>query len=138
MSLWAIAGFLLVLVVLIAAARGKVSLGRREVEDFEARLRPEPGVAAADGAWGAAEREAYDDGSAEFEASVRDVKLPDGAAVEFLVEGVALGMAAVERGRGRLEFDSRSGDDVPPVAAGQRIEVRHDGVVLLSGEFRHD
>lgn len=138
MSLWAIAAFVLIFLVLIAVTRGNVSLGRREVEDFEARLRPEPGVAAAEDASGAAEREAYDDGSAEFEASVRDVKLPDGAAVEFLVEGVSLGTAAVERGRGRLEFDSRSGDDVPPVAAGQRIEVRHDGIVLLSGEFRRD
>lgn len=138
MSLWAIAGAVLIVVVLIAATHGNVSLGRREVEDFEVKLRAEPGVAAAEGAWGAAEREAYDDGSAEFEASVRGVKLPDGAAVEFVVDGVSLGKAAVERGRGRLEFDTRSGDDVPPVAAGQRIEVRHDGIVLLSGEFRHD
>lgn len=138
MSVWTIALVLLVAAVLISAARGKVRIGRREVEDLEAKLRPEPGVEAADGAWGGAERETWDDGEAEFEAFVRGLALPDGAPIEFVVEDVPLGRVAVDRGRVRLEYDSRSGDEVPPIAAGQRIEVRHDGVVLLAGRFRHD
>lgn len=138
MSIWAIAGLLLVGGVLLSAARGNVRVNVREVEDLEARLRPVADLAAASGAAGNAEREAWDDGSAEFEAKIRGVSLPDGSAVEFVLEGVSLGRAEIRRGRARLEFDSRQGDDVPPVAADQRIEVRHDGVVLLEGEFRHD
>jgi len=137
MSIWAIAGVLLV-VVLVTAARGNIRLNVREVEDLEARLRAVAGREAATGASGSAEREAWDDGEAEFEAKVRGVGLPDGSTVEFVVAGVGVGTAEVRGGRARLDYDSRRGDDVPPVAAGQRIEVRHDGVALLEGEFRLD
>jgi uncharacterized protein (DUF58 family) len=138
MSVFSLLAIGLVVVVLISAAGGKVRINRREVEDLEAKLRPQPGVEAASRARGAAEREEWDDGEAEFEAFVSGLGLPDGSDVEFVVEGIVLGRVALERGRARLEFDSRSGEDVPPIAADQRIEVHHGGTVLMVGQFRHD
>ena len=138
MSILEIGGLMLVLVVVVSAARGKIRINRREVEDLEARLQPQPGVEAALRARGAAEREEWDDGEAEFEAFVSGLDLPDGSEVEFVVDEVVLGRVALERGRARLEFDSRSGDDVPPILAHQCIEVRHGATVLMAGQFRHD
>ena len=138
MSTWALLGLVLVVIVLVSAARGSVRVNRREVSDFEARLRPVPGVPAADGAWGKAEREEWEGGDAEFEAFVRGLDLPDGSEVEFVVGSVVLGRVAVERGKVRLEFDSRHGAEVPPIAAGQVLEIRHAGNALVRGEFRPD
>ena len=128
----------LLLLVIVSAVRGKVRINSREVSDFEARLRPIAGAPASARAAGNAEREAWDDGSAEFEAHVRGLDLPDGAEIEFLVDGVTLGRARLTRGRARLEYDSRDAADVPPVAEGQRLAVRHAGRELMEGTFRAD
>jgi len=137
-SILEIGGLLLVLFVVVSAARGKVRINARETSDFEARLRPVSGAPAGARASGAAEREEWDDGSAEFEAHVRGLDLPDGAEIEFLVDGVTLGRARLTRGRARLEYDSRDAADVPPVAEGQRLAVRHAGRELMEGTFRAD
>lgn len=138
MSILEIGGLVLLALVIIGAARGKVRVNAREVSDLEARLRPIAGAAAATRATGNAEREEWDDGSAEFEAHVRGLDLPDGTEIEFVVEGVSVGRAVLTGGRARLEYDSRDGDDVPPVADGQRIVVRQAGTDLLEGAFRPD
>ncbi|HSM09803.1 MAG TPA: hypothetical protein VLA33_12430 [Gemmatimonadota bacterium] len=138
MSILEIGGLALIFLVLVAAARGKVRVNAREVSDLEARLRPIAGAAAAPRAAGSAEREEWDDGSAEFEAHVRGLDLPDGTEIEFVVEGVTIGRAVLTGGRARLEYDSRDGDDVPPVADGQRLVIRHGGTDLLEGSFRPD
>lgn len=138
MSPLEIGAVLLVVVVLFSAARGKVRINTREVSDLEARLRPAADAVAAVRASGSAEREEWDDGSAEFEAYVRGLDLPDGSEVEFLVDGVSLGRVPTRNGRARLDYDSREGDDVPPIAEGQRLVVRHDGADLLEGSFRPD
>ena len=69
---------------------------------------------------------------------MRGLDLPDGAEIEFLVDGVTLGRARLTRGRARLEYDSRDAADVPPVAEGQRLAVRHAGRELMEGTFRAD
>lgn len=138
MSLLEIGGILLVVVVLFSAARGKVRVNSREVSDMEARLRPVGDAVAAVRASGKAEREEWDDGSAEFEAYVRGLDLQDGSELEFVVDGVSLGRAPVKNGRARLEYDSRDGDDVPPIGDGQRLVVRHADAELLEGTFRPD
>ena len=138
MSLLEIGAILLVVVVIFSAARGKVRVNAREVSDLEARLRPAADAVAAVRASGKAEREEWDDGSAEFEAYVRGLDLPDGSELEFVVEGVTVGRAPVRSGKVRLDYDSREGDDVPPIAEGQRLVVRHEGVDLLEGSFRPD
>ncbi|MFW6088824.1 MAG: hypothetical protein ACODAB_03660 [Gemmatimonadota bacterium] len=138
MSILEIGGLALLVLVVVAAARGKVRINAREVSDLEARLRPIAGAPAAARAAGNAEREEWDDGSAEFEAHVRGLDLPDGTDIEFIVEGVTIGRAVLTGGRARLECDSRDGDDVPPIADGQRLVVRHAGTDLLEGAFRPD
>lgn len=136
MSIWAVLGLLALVVVVISALKGDVRVNVREIEDLEAKLKPVgPGAAAA---FGCVEREAWDDGSAELEAWARRLTVPHGEPVEFVIAGVTLGSVTVEHGRARLAFDSRRGDDVPPVAAGQRAELRHAGRALLAGEFRQD
>lgn len=138
MSILEIGGLVLLLVVVVSAVRGKVRINSRELSDFEARLGPVSGVAVAAGGSGKAEREEWDDGSAEFEVHVRGLDLPDGSEIEFVVDGVTLGRAATSGGRARLEYDSRRGDDVPPVAEGRRLVIRHAGEDLLEGTFRPD
>lgn len=133
-----IGGLALLLLVIVAASRGKVRINMREISELEARLGPVAGVSAAARASGKAEREEWDDGSAEFEAHVHGLDLPDGSEIEFVVDGVTLGRVATTGGRSRLEYDSRNGDDVPPVADGQRLLVRHAGTDLLEGAFRPD
>lgn len=138
MSILEIGGLVLLFLVIVAAARGKVRVNSREVSDLEARLRPIAGAPPAVRASGKAEREEWDDGSAEFEAHVSGLDLPDGTEIEFVVDGVTLGRAVTTGGRARLEYDSRDGDDVPPVADGQRLVIRHAGTDLLEGAFRPD
>ena len=138
MSILEIGGLALLVVLVVSAARGKVRINSREISDFEARLRPIAGAPAAARAAGKAEREEWDDGSAEFEAHVRGLDLPDGTEIEFVVAGVTLGRAVTTGGRARLDYDSRDGDDVPPVADGQRLVIRHAGADLLEGAFRPD
>jgi hypothetical protein len=138
MSILEIGGLALLVVLVVSAARGKVRINSREISDFEARLRPIAGAPAAARAAGKAEREEWDDGSAEFEAHVRGLDLPDGTEIEFVVAGVTLGRAVTAGGRARLDYDSRDGDDVPPVADGQRLVIRHAGADLLEGAFRPD
>lgn len=138
MSILEIGLLALLLLVVVSAARGKVRINSREVSDFEARLRPIAGAPASARAAGKAEREEWDDGSAEFEAHVRGLDLPDGTEIEFVVDDVTLGRAVTTGGRARLEYDSRDGDDVPPVADGQRLVIRHAGTDLLEGAFRPD
>lgn len=138
MSLPLILGLLMILVVLIALSKGQVSFGSRETEDFEARLRPLNPSGVAGQATGKAEREAWTNGNAEFEAWVRGLELPDGEDLEFVINGTTLGTAEVRGGHARLEYDSRLGDDVPPVGIGQLLEVVHRGNVLMIGHFTED
>lgn len=141
MSLTLVAGLLVIVVALVAVLRGEttVRFGSRETSDFEAKLRPvddeDPTSA---NARGKAEREGRSDGFSEFEAHVTGIELPDGTEVEFTVGDVVLGHVSLEGGRGRLEFDSRRGQTVPPVEAGMVLEVRHERKVLLAGKFYRD
>lgn len=138
MSLLEIGAVLLLVVVIFSAARGKVRINAREVSDLEARLRPAADAVVAVRASGKAEREEWDDGSAEFEAYVRGLDLPDGSEIEFVVDGVVVGRVPTRGGKARLDYQSREGDDVPPIAEGQRLAVRHQGADLLEGSFRPD
>lgn len=138
MSLLEIGAVLLLVVVIFSAARGKVRINAREVSDLEARLRPAADAVVAVRASGKAEREEWDDGSAEFEAYVRGLDLPDGSEIEFVVDGVTVGRVPTRSGKARLDYDSREGDDVPPIAEDQRLVVRHQGADLLEGSFRPD
>ena len=138
MSLWGIVALLVLIVVVLSAAKGSVRFNVSEIEDLEAELRPVTDAAVARGARGKVEKESWSDGSEELEGYVRGLQLDDGAEVEFVLAGVVLARVEVRGGRARLDFDSRRGDDVPPVAEGQRLEVRHEGTVLLGGTFRPD
>lgn len=137
MSLTLLLGLVLIVIAGAALARGRGG-ERRGASDLEAKLRPVEVEGPAAGARGKAEREHRPGASAEFEARVTGLDLPDGTDVEFVVADVVLGSARLIGGRTRLEFDSRLGQSVPPIVAGLLLEVRHEGTTLLSGEFYRD
>jgi hypothetical protein len=128
----------LVIAAVLGRAEIKARTGGRRSRDLEAKLRPVDENPIAAEARGKAERESWSGESAEFEAHVRGLELPDGSEVEFVVADVVLGTVALRSGGGRLEFHSRLGQSIPPVEAGHVLEVRYAGAVLLSGEFARD
>lgn len=107
---------------------------RRVVEEFEAELS----AVATGRRLGKAERKTFGDSSTELELKCRGLDLADGARLEVTVDGSVVAEVAVERGRARLELASAEGHSVPPVAAGQTVELRAGGQTIARGTFEPD
>jgi hypothetical protein len=105
-------------------------------EDFEARLTPSAGSTI--GGRGKAERERFQAGGEELELRLYELALPDGAKLEVFLRDGSIGHATVDGGRAALLLDNKSGAPVPRVEAGDVIEVRHVGEVILRGVFKED
>ncbi|MGH9903212.1 MAG: hypothetical protein ACRD68_15500 [Pyrinomonadaceae bacterium] len=111
---------------------------RTIVEDYEAWLEPCTLGSHTQRARGKVERERFGNGEEEFELRFRRLHVPDGAVVEVVVGARVLGSVTVARGRGKLLLTNKGGAEVPSVAAGEVVEVRHMGFPLLRGTFRED
>ncbi|MEN8143768.1 MAG: hypothetical protein ABFS14_02350 [Gemmatimonadota bacterium] len=107
----------------------------RILEDYEAKLRPPPGVGAGRGK---VEWERYGDGSEVFYARFRKLDLRDDAVVEVRLDGAVLGNISISGGAGRLKFDSKDGREVPKAVTGQVVEVVYRDMVVLTGIFEPD
>lgn len=107
---------------------------KRIIEDYEAKLHsPLDGAGS-----GKAEWERYGDEEVRISVRFRKVDVADGATIEVCFDGVTIGSAVAEKGRGRLEIESAGGVMVPHGVDGQRVELVHGGRVLLSGTFEPD
>lgn len=111
---------------------------RRIVEDYEARLAPAGGAVGSHSSRGKAEHERFEDGEVQLEISARGLDLADATELEVRVNGVAVARGVAKRGRMSVRLSNRAGHAIPPVRAGDRLEVVHRSVVLLSGEFLPD
>jgi len=89
-------------------------------------------------ATGKAERERFGGGDEELEVRVRSLDVPDGTVLSVHLRDGLLGSFEVRRGRGSFKLDSRAGDIVPTVAAGDGLVVRIDASDVLCGKFRED
>jgi hypothetical protein len=115
-----------------------MALFRRIVEDYEARLAPPGPTAAPDAASGKAEHERFEDGEIQFEVRGRGLDLADGTELDIRLNGELVARTSVSRGRASLRLSTRTGDPVPRVRAGDRLDLAHRGIVLLVGSFDPD
>ncbi len=111
---------------------------RRIVEDYEARLAPPGPSAVRRPARGKAEHERFEDGEIQFEVRIRGLESANGAEVEIRLNGAIVSRTAVTRGVMSLRLSSHKGDTIPAVRTGDRLEVVHRGVVVLTGSFLPD
>lgn len=81
------------------------------------------------------------DTARRFTAEVEDVRLPNGTPLRVCVNGSDLGVVALAGGFADLNRDTRDGEIVPDMQAGDQVTVRHgstgcgDGTVILSGSL---
>ena len=105
-------------------------------EDFEARLTPIDGSEA--GGRGKAERERFKGDAEELEVRLYELALPEGTTLEVFLRDESIGYTTVKDGRAVLRLENKSGASVPKVLAGDQIEVRRSGSVILRGVFKED
>ncbi|MCD9189112.1 MAG: FG-GAP-like repeat-containing protein [Pyrinomonadaceae bacterium] len=71
----------------------------------------------------------------ELEARIRQLNLPGGTVLTFIVDGVTVGQASVSGGEVRLRLRTDRGETVPVVTVGTPISVQSNGETILSGTF---
>lgn len=111
---------------------------RKVCEEAEAKLAPVPGRNEVAGAKAKIERKRYGDGSHRLKVRVRDLPLPDGAALTLMIAGKVAAELHVKNGRARLDIESEDSKRVPPAEPGNAVELRVDNAVILSGKFYAD
>jgi CHRD domain/FG-GAP-like repeat len=71
----------------------------------------------------------------ELEIEIRQVNLPAGTALTFIVNNAAVGQIVVSSCEGRLRLRSDQGATIPVITAGTSIEIRNGAAVILHGLF---
>ncbi len=115
-----------------------MALFRKIVEDYEARLAAPGEQSAHERASGKAEHERFEDGEVQFEVRGRGLSLADGAQLDIRLNGEVVARTALTSGRTSLRLSTRTGDTIPAVRAGDRIDLVHRDTVLLTGRFEPD
>ena len=111
---------------------------RRRNYEFEADLYKVPTPWLFRREMGELERTSYQDGEGRLKISVRGVDAPDGATVAIVVNDKAIAELSLEKGRTKRVLSSNDGDAIPDVEAGQEVEIRLLGNVVLTGVFKLD
>ena len=71
-----------------------------------------------------------------FRLGVQNMNLPSGTVLDVVVGGVRLGSMSLVNGAGRLDLDTKNGDQVPLLLFGSLVEVNTgSGVPIASGRF---
>lgn len=104
------------------------------VEDYDVKLSP---VGAAGGS-GKVERKLYQEGDSKLTVKFKGIDVPDGGQIGVVVAGSVDAKIIATAGKGKLSIESKSGDYVPQVQAGDKVELQYDGETILSGNFVPD
>jgi hypothetical protein len=107
---------------------------RNVLQEFEARLEPQPGGRNPAGR-GKAEWKVYGDGSRQCRVSISNLELPESALLGILVDGRQIAQAEVIGGKARFRRETERGELVPDVKADQVLQIVADGQVILEGFF---
>ncbi len=110
---------------------------RRVLEEVEAELAPQGEALTFRKARGKMERKSYGDGTERFKLKCQGLELSDGANLAVLLGGREVAQMVLSGGRGEVDVEG-AGGQVPVVRAGDLLEVRYNGQVLLSGSAVED
>lgn len=103
--------------------------------ELEARLNPVPPNRAGKGKL---EFKRYRDGTQRMKIKCRGLDLPDGAQLELWSGDTLIANLAMKNGRAEVDEERPDDAEAPPLAEGDVVALRHDGVPLLSGEIYRD
>ncbi len=111
---------------------------RRIVEDYESQLVAVAPERTGTDAAAKAEHERFASGAERFKVRLRKLALADHTRLDVYLMDQKLGSASVLKGRAEFILESTTRGVVPPVHAGDRIVVAHEGVALFGGIFQPD
>ena len=108
---------------------------RRVNKEHEAKLMP----VGSQSATGKIECKCFADGARALRARVRDLdRVSSDYPLRLFVNNVAIGDLERTRNKAELEFDSREGDTIPTVSAGDEAQIRSGELILTQGVFYVD
>jgi hypothetical protein len=85
---------------------------------------------------GKSEWKHYSDGTYRFKLSIRNLPLPDESKVDLWLDGRWLMRLVVENKRVKIDMENDSGSGIPPIKAGQILQVKAGQDVLAEGQYR--
>lgn len=103
--------------------------------ELETRLEP---VAPNRAGKGKLEFKRYKDGKQRMKIKCRGLDLPDGARLELRSGDTLIANLAMKNGRAEVDEERADAAEAPPLAEGDVVTLRHDGVPLLRGEIYRD
>ena len=84
---------------------------------------------------GKSEWKHYGDGTYRFKLSIRNIPLPDKSKVDLWLDGHWLMRLVVENNRVKIDLENDSGSGIPPIKAGQVLQIKSGQNVLAEGKY---
>jgi hypothetical protein len=85
---------------------------------------------------GKSEWKHYGDGTYRFKLSVRNIPLPDQSKVDLWLDGRWLMRLVVENKRVKIDMENDSGSGIPPIKAGQILQIKAGQDILAVGQYK--
>lgn len=78
----------------------------------------------------------FKSGGSEFEIEIKTrAAIPEGDEAVVTILGVEVARVTMRKLQTEVIFDSRKGDEVPPITVGDKAELLHNGVLIAEGVF---
>jgi hypothetical protein len=84
---------------------------------------------------GKSEWKHYGDGTYRFRLSIRNIPLPDESKVDLWLDGQWLMRLVVEQNRVKIDMENDSGSGIPPIKAGQILQIKSGQNLLAEGKY---
>ena len=108
---------------------------RRVSKEYEAKLS----AVGAQSAAGKIEYKKYDDGERALRSRIRGLNdISSDYPLRLFVNNIAVGELERTRNKAELELDSREGNPIPTISAGDHAQIRSGELILTQGCFYED
>jgi hypothetical protein len=78
----------------------------------------------------------FKSGDSEFEIEIKTrAAIPEGEGAVVTIHGIEVARVTMRKLQTEVIFDSRKGDEVPPIKVGDQADLLHNGVVIAAGTF---
>jgi hypothetical protein len=84
---------------------------------------------------GKSEWKHYGDGTYRFKLSIRNIPLPDESKVDLWLDGRWLMRLVVEHKRVKIDMENDHGSGIPPIKAGQVLQIKSGQNLLAEGKY---